>query len=299
MATPAVRTETEGGVRSIVLCRAAEYNTITPQLREELAAAIDEADADRAVRVILMRAEGPAFCAGYGLDWSTRAQAQEHRGRTRAWDSIADLQMISRYVRTYLKLWYASKPTIAAVQGWCIAGGTDMVLCADMIVAGESASFGYPPSRVWGTPTTAMWVYRLGFERAKRYLLTGDEITAPEAARMGLILEAVADDQLQSHAMALAQRMARVPLNQLQMLKLMCNQPAEQMGLDSSRLIGSLFDGIARHTQEGLDFVTRAQEVGFRQAVRERDEPFGDYGAGPRAKARTSKGGRHTTGERK
>ncbi len=199
--------------------------------------------------------------------------------------------MISRYVKTYLKLWYASKPTIAAVQGWCIAGGTDMVLCADIIIAGESASFGYPPSRVWGTPTTAMWVYRLGFERAKRYLLTGDEITAPEAARIGLILETVPDDQLQAHAMAFATRMARVPLNQLQMLKLMCNHPAEQMGLDSSRLLGSMFDGIARHTQEGLDFVTRAQEVGFRQAVRERDEPFGDYGAGPRAKSKAAKRG--------
>jgi enoyl-CoA hydratase/carnithine racemase len=291
MTTPAVRIETLNGVRSIVLCRAAEYNTITPQLRDELAAAIDAADTDRNVRVILLRGEGPAFCAGYGLDWSTRAQAEEHQGRARAWDSVADLQMISRYVKTYLKLWYASKPTIAAVQGWCIAGGTDMVLCADIIIAGESASFGYPPSRVWGTPTTAMWVYRLGFERAKRYLLTGDEITAPEAARIGLILETVPDDQLQAHAMAFATRMARVPLNQLQMLKLMCNHPAEQMGLDSSRLLGSMFDGIARHTQEGLDFVTRAQEVGFRQAVRERDEPFGDYGAGPRAKSKAAKRG--------
>ena len=288
MTTRAIRTETESGVRSIVFCRAAEYNTITPQLRDELDAAIDEADADREVRVILLRAEGPAFCAGYGLDWSTRAQAQEHTGRTRVWDSVADYQMISRYVKTYLKLWYASKPTIAAVNGWCIAGGTDMVLCSDIIVAGESASFGYPPSRVWGTPTTAMWVYRLGFERAKRYLLTGDEITAPEAARIGLILEAVPDGELQSHAMGLARRMARVPLSQLQMLKLMCNQPAEQMGLQPSRLLGSLFDGIARHTQEGLDFVARAQEAGFRQAVRERDDPFGDYGAGPRGKSRGS-----------
>ena len=287
--SPAVRIETDGGVRSLVLCRAAEYNTITPQLRDELGAAIDEADADRDIRVILLRAEGPAFCAGYGLDWSTRAQADEQKGRARAWDSVADLQMISRYVNTYLKLWYASKPTIAAVQGWCIAGGTDMVLCADIIIAGESASFGYPPSRVWGTPTTAMWVYRLGFERAKRYLLTGDEITAAEAARIGLILEVVPEGRLQAHAMALAQRMARVPLNQLQMLKLMCNQPAEQMGLQSSRLFGSLFDGIARHTQEGLDFVARAGQVGFRQVVRERDEPFGDYGAGPRAKGHTRK----------
>jgi enoyl-CoA hydratase len=283
---PAVRTETDAGVRSIVLCRPDEYNTITPALRDELAAAVDDADADREVRVILLRADGPAFCAGYGLDWSTQAQAAEGSVSERVWDSVADYQAMSRFVATYMKLWYASKPTIAAVQGWCIAGGTDMVLCTDLIVAGESAVFGYPPARVWGTPTTAMWVYRMGLEHAKRYLLTGDEIPAPEAARIGLILEAVPDDDLEEHARALAGRMARLPLNQLQMLKLLCNQTAESMGLASSRTLGTLFDGIARHTQEGLDFVARAQDVGFRDAVRERDDPFGDYGSGPRSKRR-------------
>lgn len=281
----ALRSETRNGVRHLILCRAAEYNTITPQLRAELGAAIDEADADHEVHAILLRAEGPAFCAGYGLDWSTRAQSDERR-RTRVWDSVADYRMISQYVNTYMKLWYASKPTIAAVQGWCIGGGTDMVLCADLIVAADSASFGYPPSRVWGTPTTAMWVYRMGLERAKRYMLTGDEIPATEAARIGLILEAVPEKNLLTHATALAERIARVPLNQLQMLKLLCNHTAENMGLSTSRLIGSLFDGIARHTQEGLDFVARANEAGFRQAVRERDDPFGDYGSGPRSKSR-------------
>ena len=276
-----LRTEKHAGVFSIVLNRPDEYNTITPELRDELGAAIDEADADNDSRVILLRAEGPAFCAGYGLDWSTEYQAKEESSE-RVWDSANDLRLISSFVDVYMKLWYAWKPTLAAVQGWCIAGGTDMVLCADMIVAGEGASFGYPPARVWGTPTTAMWVYRMGLEKAKRYLLTGDEINASEAARIGLILEAVPDDQLQTHSMELAERMARLPTNQLVMLKRMCNQTAENMGLTSSRTLGSLFDGIARHTQEGLDFVTRAQDVGIRQAVRERDDPFGDYGSRPR-----------------
>jgi len=284
--SPAVRTESDAGVRSIVLSRPDEYNTITPELRDELAAAIDEADGDRDVRVILLRADGPAFCAGYGLDWSTQAQAAEGQTRERTWDSVADYQMMSRFVATYMKLWYASKPTIAAVQGWCIAGGTDMVLCSDLIVAGESAVFGYPPARVWGTPTTAMWVYRMGLEQAKRYLLTGDEIPAPDAARIGLILESVPDGELQEHAAALARRMARLPLNQLQMLKLLCNQTAESMGMASTRTLATLFDGIARHTQEGLDFVARSGEIGFRDAVRERDDPFGDYGSGPRSKRR-------------
>jgi enoyl-CoA hydratase len=278
-----LRTEVSEGVGSIVLTRAEEYNTITPQLRDELAAAVDAHDADPGVRVILLRAEGPAFCAGYGLDWSTQMQAEEADALAgRVWDSVIDQREMSRFVDTYMKLWYCRKPTVSAVNGWCIAGGTDMVLCSDIIIAGEGASFGYPPSRVWGTPTTAMWVYRLGFEKAKRYLLTGDEIPAPEAARIGLILETVPDEQLQEHAFAFARRMAQVPGNQLEMLKLLCNQTAENMGLSSTRTLGTLFDGVARHTHEGIDFVARSGDVGIRQAVRERDDPFGDYGSRPR-----------------
>lgn len=280
-----LRTETAGGVRTIVLTRAAEYNTITPAFRDELAAAIDAAEADDAVRVILLRAEGPAFCAGYALDWATAMQAREteaQSSRPRAWDSITDMRAMSRFVETYLKLWYAHKPTIAAVHGWCIGGGTDLVLCADLIVAADDAVFGYPPARVWGTPTTAMWVYRMGLERAKRYLLTGDEIPAQTAADLGLILEVYPRDELVARAEALAGRMARVPLTQLVMLKLLCNQTVEHMGFVTSRTLGTLFDGIARHTQEGREFVARAATVGFRQAVRERDDPFGDYGSRPR-----------------
>jgi len=285
-----LRTAVDEGVFVITLSRAAEYNTITPVLRDELARAIDEGDAQAGARVILLRAEGPAFCAGYGLDWSTAAQAGatggavvgESRPSRPVWDSVSDMRMIGSFVETYMKLWYARKPTIAAVQGWCIGGGTDMVLCADIIVAGEGARFGYPPSRVWGTPTTAMWVYRMGLERAKRYLLTGDEIPARKAAEIGLILEVVPDAELDAHALAFAKRMARVPTSQLVMLKLLCNQTVENMGFASSRTLGTLFDGIARHTQEGLDFVARAQATGFRQAVRERDDPFGDYGSRPR-----------------
>ena len=191
---------------------------------------------------------------------------------------------MSSFVNTYQKLWYASKPSVAAVQGWCICGGTDLVLWSDLIVAADTAVFGYPTSRLWGVPTTAMWVYRIGFERAKRYLLTGDEIPAPEAARIGLILEAVPEDQLGERATALAARIARLPLNQLQMIKLYANQVAENMGIASLRTLGILFDGVARHTQEGLDFVALARDRGFREAVRHRDDPFGDYGSRPRTK---------------
>jgi enoyl-CoA hydratase len=277
-ATPAVQVIDDGAVRSLVLCRAAEYNTITPQLRDELAAAIDEAERDPETRVVLLRAEGRAFCAGFALDAAVAAQAGE--GGRRAWDSVADLRMISTFADTWAMLHRCSKPTVAAVHGWCIGGGTDLVLNTDLIVADESAVFGYPPARVWGTPEAPwVWVARLGLERAKRYLLTGDEIPGPEAARIGLVLECVPDAELLDTATGLAHRMARLPLNQLQMLKLLCNQTAQQYQPDTSRLLGCLFDGVARHTQEGLDFVGRAREVGFRQAVRERDDPFGDYGS--------------------
>jgi len=281
---PAIRVEDDGAVRHLVLCRPDEYNTITVELRDELRSTLDDADADNSVRVVLLRAEGPSFCSGYGLDWSTAAQAAESTGRERVWDSMADLRMIGRFAETFAKLHTISKPTLAAVHGWCIAGGTDFVLNADLIIASQSARFGYPPARVWGIPEAPwVWVARLGLEQAKRYLLTGDEMSGEEAARLGMILECVPDDELLSRASALAQRMAQMPLNQLQMLKLVCNDVAEQMYRpDTSRLLGCLFDGVARHTQEGLDFVARAQEAGFRQAVRERDDPFQDYGSRPR-----------------
>jgi len=281
--TTALRTEDHGHVRELVLCRADEFNTITVELRNELAAALDAADRDRDVRVVLIRAEGRAFCAGFGLDWSTVGQAAAD-AQGPAWDSVADLAMISTFARTWARLHEISKPTIAAVQGWCIAGGTDMILNADLIVAARSARFGYPPARVWGTPEAPwVWVARLGLERAKRYLFTGDEIDGEEAAHIGLILECVDDDVLLDHVRALAGRMAQLPLNQLQMHKLLCNNVARHLyDPDTSRLLGCLFDGVARHTQEGLDFVSRSQEVGWRQAIRERDQPFGDYGQRPR-----------------
>ncbi len=276
--TTTLRTDTVGAVRTITLCRPEVYNNITPDLARELGEAIDDADDDRGVKVILLQAEGKAFCAGYGLDWSTAAQANADAAG-KAWDIPTDLRGIGKFVSAYQKLWYCSKPTIAAPQGWCICGGTDMVLWADQIIAGESTVFGYPTSRMWGIPTTPMWIYRIGFERAKRYLLSGDEISAAEAERIGLVSEVVPDAELHERAMQRAQRMANLPLNQLQMIKLYCNQAAENMGLRSTTTMGMILDGMARHTQEGMDFVVHATDVGFRQAVRERDEPFDDYGS--------------------
>jgi enoyl-CoA hydratase len=276
----AIRVATEGAVRRLTLCRPAEYNTITPQLRDELDSAIDDAQGDRAVRVILLDAEGPAFCAGYALAESTKAQARDAARGERVWDSAADQHMIGPFATTWAKLHDSSKPTIAAVAGWCIAGGTNIVFNAHLIVAGESARFGYPPARVWGVPEAPWtWVARMGLQQARRYMLTGDEFGAAEALAMGVVLEVVPDADLATRSMALAQRIAQVPANQLEMITWALNSVADhQFDPPASRRLGTLFDGVARHSQEGLDFVRRSQEVGFREAVRERDRPFGDYG---------------------
>lgn len=288
--TPTMTCRRDGAVFVITLSRPAEYNTINAAFRDDLAAALDEAEADQAVRVILLNAEGNAFCAGYDLKSYTARQAL---GETdgRVWDSMSDYHFISSYVRVFQRLWYSTKPTIAAVQGWCVAGGTDLVLWTDMIIAARTASFGYPPSRVWGVPTNPLWAHRIGFENAKRYLLTGDEIPAVRAHELGLVHELVDDNELPAASMALAQRVARLPLNQLEMIKMFCNHQAEHMGLQTTRLLGILFDGVARHTQEGMDFVARFESAGFRQAVAERDAPFGDYGSRGHRRSRASADG--------
>jgi enoyl-CoA hydratase len=276
----AVRVSDEGAVRRLTLCRPDAYNTITPQLRDELGAALDDAQHDRNVRVILLDAEGPAFCAGYDLDWSTAAQAEDDSRSSRVWDTAADLHLIGRFAATWAKLHDSTKPTVAAVQGWCIAGGTNIVFNAHMILAAESARFGYPPSRVWGVPEAPWnWVARMGIQKARRYMLTGDEFTAAEALDMGVVLDVVPDDELAERAGDLAQRVASVPGNQLEMITIALNAVAnQQYDPATSRLLGTIFDGVARHSQEGNDFVARSMQVGFREAVRERDRPFHDYG---------------------
>lgn len=270
----------DGGVARVTLARPDAYNTITPSLRADLEASLRRADADPTVRVVLLDAEGPAFCAGYGLDWATPAQARETDGASRVWDSIRDQRMISQFTDTWALLHELPTPSIAAVQGWCIAGGTNIVFNADLIIAAEDARFGYPPSRVWGVPEAPWtWVARMGLERAKRYMLTGDEFSGAEAASMGMILEAVPPTELAARSLALARRVAQVPATQLSMIKTALNDVARHAyDPPGSRRLGTLYDGIARHTQEGLDFVERSTEVGFREAVRERDRPFGDYG---------------------
>ena len=268
--------ETAEGVATLTLNRPDRLNTITPELAQDVREALAAANEDDAVRAVRLRGAGRLFCAGYDIDWGARMMEEAESGRP--WDPMADLRLMSRFVfDTYMALWRSPKPVIAQVHGYCVGGGTDFALCSDLIVCAEDCRIGYPPARVWGSPTTAMWAYRLGLERAKRLLLTGDALDGRTAVEWGLASLAVPADELDDAALGLARRVARLPANQLHMMKLLVNQAYEQMGLHVTQIIGTLLDGAARHTPEGVAFTRRAMED-VRAAVAERDGPFGDYG---------------------
>jgi enoyl-CoA hydratase len=270
-----VRYDLDGAVATLTLNRPERLNAIVPALVEDLEAALDRAEADDAVRVVRLRGAGRAFCAGYDIEWGAEAMEAAEGGRT--WDPMADYRMMSRFVGAYMRLWRSPKPVIAQIHGHCVGGGTDFALCSDLIVCADECRIGYPPARVWGSPTTSMWVYRLGMERAKRLLLTGDALDGHTAVSWGLASESHPEVELEQAGLALAKRVALLPSNQLQMMKLLVNQTYEQMGLATTQLVGTLLDGAARHTPEGLRF-TEAATADVRRAVAERDAPFGDYG---------------------
>jgi enoyl-CoA hydratase len=265
------------GVATLTLNRPERLNAITPELIADFREALARAQADGEVRVVRLRGAGRAFCAGYDIGWGSRSMTEAEAGAP--WDPIADYETMRGFVDTYMALWRSPKPVVAQVHGACVAGGTDFALCSDLIVCAEDCRIGYPPARVWGSPTTAMWMYRLGLERSKRLLLTGDAIDGRRAVEWGLASEAVPAAELDDAGLALARRVALLPHNQAHMMKLLVNQAFEQMGLHTTQLVGTLLDGAARHTPEGVVFTQRGlQDV--RGAMAERDAPFGDYGQG-------------------
>jgi len=294
---PAVRYEVTGRIARLTLDRPERGNGITRQLIEELVACVERADLDPDVHVLALSGEGRGFCGGYDLVESaegaaasassgdapsgspldpTVIAANHHPDAT--WDPMVDYAMMSRNVRGFMSLLHCGKPVVCMVHGFCVAGGTDMALCSDLLVIAQDAKIGYPPARVWGSPTTALWAHRVGAQRAKRLLFTGDSLSGSEALEWGLAIEAPAAEHLVERTEILLERIARMPVNQLMMMKLLVNQTLFAQGLHGAQAMGTLFDGVARHTAEGHAFRARAAEAGFREAVRERDEPFGDLG---------------------
>jgi len=287
-------------VARITFNRPEKGNAIIADTPLELSALVERADLDPNVHVILVSGRGAGFCAGFDLSayaegsssggsggstgnpyrdtvLSGRTQAINHLP-DRPWDPMIDYQMMSRFVRGFASLMHADKPTVVKIHGYCVAGGTDIALHADQVIAASDAKIGYPPTRVWGVPAAGLWAHRLGDQRAKRLLLTGDCITGAQAAEWGLAVEAPEPQDLDDRVERLLERIAAVPVNQLMMIKLAMNSALYNQGVTNSAMISTVFDGVARHTPEGHAFVADAREHGFRDAVRHRDEPFGDHG---------------------
>ncbi|MEU4311060.1 crotonase/enoyl-CoA hydratase family protein [Nocardia sp. NPDC024068] len=252
----------------LTLNRPDRLNAITGEMAREIGEAVAAANADDSVRVIVVQGAGRAFCAGYDLKLYAEGGA-EHQGAV--WDPIKDFRMMKANTDHFFSLWRSSKPTVAKVHGYAVAGGSDIALSCDLVVMAEDARIGYMPARVWGCPTTAMWVYRLGAERAKRMLLTGDTIDGTRAREWGLVIDAVPAAELDTAVEELVDRMAGIPTNQLVMQKMMINQAYDNMGLQTTQNLAVLFDGITRHSPEGRWFVDFAQQHGFDAAVQWRD----------------------------
>ncbi|MGA5541187.1 crotonase/enoyl-CoA hydratase family protein [Mycobacterium sp. NPDC051198] len=282
-------------IARITFNRPEKGNSIVADTPLELQTLVERADLDPSVHVILVSGRGEGFCAGFDLsayaDGTGEAGGGRYdgtvlSGRTQAinhlpdqpWDPMVDYQMMSRFVRGFSSLMHADKPTVVKIHGYCVAGGTDIALHADQVIAAADAKIGYPPMRVWGVPAGGLWAHRLGDQRAKRLLFTGDCITGAQAADWGLAVEAPEPEDLDERTERLVARIAAMPVNQLIMAKLACNSALLQQGVTTSRMVSTVFDGIARHTPEGHAFVADAVEHGFREAVRHRDEPMGDYG---------------------
>lgn len=263
--------ETADRVAIITLNRPERLNAINAAMPGEIRRAVEAAEADNDIHVIVLKGAGKGFCGGYDLVEFAEGGGEASGAQSMPWDPTVDYALMSRWTDDFMALWRARKPAICQIHGAAAAGGSDIALCCDLIVMAEDARIGYPPARVWGVPTTMMWVYRLGLEKAKRMLFTGDLISGREAAETGLVLKAVPADRLDAEVAALCDRIKGLPRNQLMMCKMAVNQAYENMGLRSTQMLATLFDGIARHSPEGVWFRERAQEVGFKQAVKERD----------------------------
>jgi enoyl-CoA hydratase len=267
--------ESSGRVATITLSRPERFNAINETMPEEIASAFDYASKDDSVHVVVLTGAGRGFCGGYDLKEFAENTGDNPGVQEMPWDPMIDYNFMSRCTQNFMSIWRCNKPVIGKVNGDAVAGGSDIALCCDIIIMNEKARIGYPPSRVWGCPTTAMWIYRLGLEKAKFMLFTGDLVSGKKAEEMGLVFQSAPLKELDDVVLRLTERIIGVPKNQLMMMKMMVNQAYEKMGLTSTQTIATLFDGMARHSPEGVWFKQRAEKVGFKQAVAERDS--GDF----------------------
>jgi enoyl-CoA hydratase len=258
-------------IATIRLNRPEKLNAINFRMPQEIEHAVKVANDDPQIHVIVVEGAGRAFCAGYDLKLYAEKKGANPGHQDMPWDPMLDFKFMHANTQRFMSLWRSYKPTIAKIHGYAVAGGSDIATCCDLIVMAENAKIGYPPARVFGCPSVGMWVFRIGAQLAKRMLFTGDLIDGKTAKSYGLALEAVAESDLNQTVKELAERIAAVPKNQLMMHKLMINGAIENMGLASTQQVATLFDGITRHTPEGVWWKQRAEQVGFMEAVKERD----------------------------
>jgi len=275
---------TEGAVATITLNRPEQLNTIVPPMPDEVEAAVGRAIRDASVKVIVVRGAGRSFCAGYDFGGGFK-HWNELVGGDGTWDPGKDFAFSTAQeiapTQKFMSVWRSPKPVIAQVHGWCVGGGSDFALCADLVVASDDAQIGTPYSRMWGSYLSGMWIYRLGLTRTKFHALTGRPLSGRAAAEAGLINEAVPFARLEQTIAALAADLAAIPSSQLAAMKLVVNQAYENMGLSSTQTLGPILDGLMRNTPDARRFIELARDEGVRAAVTERDGPFGDYSQAP------------------
>jgi enoyl-CoA hydratase len=279
--------DSSGAIATITLNRPEQLNTIVPPMPDELESAVRSATLDDQVRVIVLRGAGRAFCAGFDFGggfhhWDERLTTAGawDPGKDFAWATSQTLGAVPKF----MSLWRTPKPVIAQVHGWCVGGGSDLALCADLIVASEDAQIGTPYSRMWGCYLTGMWVYRLGLTKVKELALSGRPLSGSEAVAQGLINAAVPFDRLEADVAERAAQLASLPPSQLAAMKLIVNQAYENMGLASTQVLGPILDGLMRNTPDAHRFIELATREGVSQAAAQRDAPFGDYSQAPAAR---------------
>jgi enoyl-CoA hydratase len=259
-----------GSVRRLTLNRPEQHNPLTPRSVREILRAVEEAEADKGVRVVIIRSTGRSFSSGYGFipediepgDFAPHAGIED--------DVTAMLALASGWAR----VWDCAIPVIAQVHGNCLAGGTDLALHCDLVVAAEDARIGFPPVRSMGVPPSNMWLYHLGPQWTKRLLLTGDTLSGRHAEAIGLVVATAPSEKLDDVVLDLATRMALIGRDLLVANKRVVNMGVELMGRSQLQKFAALNDAIGHRAPEALAFADRIGEVGLRNAVRERDAAF-------------------------
>jgi enoyl-CoA hydratase len=275
---------TDGAIATITFNRPDRLNTIVPPMPDELEHAVHAATRDEAIKVIVLRGAGRAFCAGFDFgegfhhwDEGLTTDGEWDPGK----DFMVNTSTATAPVPKFMSIWRSPKPVIAQVHGWCVGGGSDIALCADLVVASDDARIGTPYARMWGCYLTGMWIYRLGLARVKWHALTGHPLSGKEAAEVGLINVSVPFERLEDEVRALAERLASVPLSQLAAMKLVVNHAYDNMGVGSTQVLGPILDGLMRNTPDAKRWIDLAAAEGVGAAIAQRDEGFGDYSQAP------------------